>query len=268
MKDGFTTLLLHTIDCIMPEMGYNARMPNRQRHRGRHPQDARLFDVAQQAVLRRATADLSWLLSRGYAETSALKLVGDRHALRQRQRKAVQGAACSDADLAHRSSTQTAPDGLVGRRLLIDGFNLLITVECALGGAVLIHGRDGCVRDLAGVHGSWRRMAESGRAIEQIGAALDQLRPQEVVWLLDAPVSNSGRLASFLREYAKERRLSWTVELHNNPDRALIEAQDAICATSDAWVLNETAAWFNLAVHVLEQLNVKPEMIDLSLCST
>ena len=33
-------------------------------------------------------SDLSWLLEKGYADRSALKLVGDRYRLRQRQRTA------------------------------------------------------------------------------------------------------------------------------------------------------------------------------------
>ena len=62
-------------------------MPDRRNHRGAHPQDRLLFasDPAE-PDLRRATSDLNWLLTRGYASVSALKLVGDRYALYARQR--------------------------------------------------------------------------------------------------------------------------------------------------------------------------------------
>ena len=39
-------------------------------------------------ALRTAVSELSWLLGRGYQSKSALKLVGDRHNLRERQRLA------------------------------------------------------------------------------------------------------------------------------------------------------------------------------------
>ena len=63
-------------------------LPENGRHRGAHPQDRELFSGSCCAVLRQATADLSWLLSRGYAQTGSLQLVGDRYSLRERQRNA------------------------------------------------------------------------------------------------------------------------------------------------------------------------------------
>src|SRR5688500_10446127 len=53
-------------------------MPDHRSHRGPHPEDAGLFAPAVHPTLRSAVADLSWLLTRGYADPSALKLVGDR----------------------------------------------------------------------------------------------------------------------------------------------------------------------------------------------
>ena len=71
-------------------------MPDTRRHRGPHPEDAELFAPASWPALRAATTDLSWLLSRGYAEPSSLKLVGDCFQLTERQRTAVMRSACSD----------------------------------------------------------------------------------------------------------------------------------------------------------------------------
>ncbi len=56
-------------------------MPDRRKHRGPHPEDRRLFAPEALPRLRAAAGDLSWLLSRGYAPESSLKLVGDRYAL-------------------------------------------------------------------------------------------------------------------------------------------------------------------------------------------
>lgn len=71
-------------------------MPDKQRHRGAHPADGKLFDRSCLDDLRSAVAHLSWLLSRGYALDSSLKLVGDRFNLTQRQRMAVRRSACTD----------------------------------------------------------------------------------------------------------------------------------------------------------------------------
>ena len=77
-------------------------MPNKQKHRGQHPNDKKLFTPKFIPTLQRATQDLSWLYSKGYAEKASLKLVGDRFKLTERQRKAIQGAACSDSSLQNR----------------------------------------------------------------------------------------------------------------------------------------------------------------------
>src|ERR671939_1175079 len=76
--------------------------PDRRQHRGAHPADQVMFTPERMPTLRTATAELSWLLSRAYAVRAALKLVGDRHGLTERQRLAVARAACSDTSLTRR----------------------------------------------------------------------------------------------------------------------------------------------------------------------
>ena len=56
-------------------------MPDKRKHRGPHPEDRQLFSPQQLNGLQSATRDLNWLLSRGYAVNSSLKLVGDRYQL-------------------------------------------------------------------------------------------------------------------------------------------------------------------------------------------
>ncbi|MBC8066822.1 MAG: DUF434 domain-containing protein, partial [Deltaproteobacteria bacterium] len=116
--------------------------------RGADPEDADLFAANWIPVLRSAVGELSWLLSRGYSEASALALVGNRHELRKRQRDAVRRCACGDAALAARIAKRVEPP-LPSRALAIDGFNVLITLESALAGAPVFRGRDGLLRDVA-----------------------------------------------------------------------------------------------------------------------
>ncbi len=141
-------------------------MPDTRKHRGPGPQDYAWFGAGARPNLVAAVSDLSWLLSRGYAEPSALKLVGDRYRLVERQRAAVIRSACSDAARADRRSRQVEPGSLGGQPLRIDAFNLILTLESALGGGVVLGGRDSCYRDLASVHGTYRRVEETRPALE------------------------------------------------------------------------------------------------------
>ena len=63
-----------------------AGVPDSRTHRGPDPRDAQAFGPSALSALRAAVADLSWLLERGYAIVSAVKLVGDRWSLTERQR--------------------------------------------------------------------------------------------------------------------------------------------------------------------------------------
>lgn len=240
-------------------------MSSEDRHRGAHPADQELFGAKAFPALRQATADLSWLLSRGYARASALKLVGDRHALRERQRLAVGRAACGDEARAGRQRSQLNADQLSGRSMKVDGFNLLVSLEAALSGGVLLHCRDGCIRDMSSVHGSYRAVVETDAAITTAGTRLTALGITSVHWLLDSPVSNSGRLAHRIREVAEEHAWPWTVEAVFNPDTALIAARDTVVVSSDAMVIDGTACWFNLAADLIldGHAGQTPWLVDL-----
>lgn len=236
--------------------------PDQRQHRGAHPADARLFTLERAAVLRAAAVELCWLLTRGYQIKSALKLVGDRHSLTERQRLALQRAACSDQSLAKRRKTCVAVEQLRGARVVIDGFNLLITLEAALSGGLVLLCRDGCLRDLSSVHGSYRSVQETERAITLIGTALAELGVAGVQWLLDRPVSNSGRLAAKLRTVAAQHGWPWQVDLSFNPDAAM-QTTDAIALTSDSTVLDGVARWANLTTYVCTQAQLELWLVDL-----
>ncbi|HEV2799797.1 MAG TPA: DUF434 domain-containing protein [Pyrinomonadaceae bacterium] len=236
--------------------------PDRRQHRGAHPADRQLFAAERVESLRAAVAELSWLLTRGYASKSAVKIVGDRHDLTERQRLAVARAACSDQNLAHRAARLLPRDAAQDEQLVVDGFNLIITTEAALGGGVLLLCRDECVRDLSSVHGSYRAVTETERALVLLGEELTSLRPAAVRWLLDKPISNSGRLAQRIRSLAAERGLQWSVELVFNPDREIADSAH-VAVTSDSNVLDGAARWVNVGRTLIETRLGAAWVIDL-----
>ncbi|MBN1912112.1 MAG: DUF434 domain-containing protein [Pirellulales bacterium] len=239
-------------------------MPDRRTHRGPHPGDARLFGPEAVDSLSRAATDLAWLLDRDYPATSSLKLVGDRYRLVARQRTAVARCTCSASQRDARLSRQVEQDALEGRTLWIDGYNVMTTVEAALAGGVILSARDGAYRDMASMHGSYRKVAETLPAVECLGRTLAEFRPASCVWYLDQPVSNSGRLKTILLDAAQAAGWPWQVELVPDPDRILIAAADALVATADSAVLDACSSWFNLARATVERCVPDATMIELS----
>ncbi len=225
-------------------------MPDKRTHRGPHPADAKLFAPAAIADLRIALADYSLLLTKGYAEKSTLKLVGDRFSLTQRQRLAVMRSACSDEQLVSRNRRRVALENLRNKSIAIDGYNVLITIEAAMSGGVILKGRDGCFRDLASVHGTYRKVTETIPAVELIGQFLQELGTGKALWLLDSPVSNSGRLKTLIGELARKNKWDWEVELLLSPD-AELKKTDLIVASSDSVILDTCQRWTNLGTEIV-----------------
>jgi hypothetical protein len=242
-------------------------MPDKRTHRGPHPADEKLFATEAISDLRSALADFSLLLTKGYAEKSALKLVCDKFSLTERQRLAVMRSACSDQQLASRSEHRIEAKNLAGQPVAVDGYNVLITVEAAMSSGVIFKGRDGCFRDLASIHGTYRKVTETIPALRMIGGFLKEIAAGKVQWLLDSPVSNSGRLKTLIGELAHQNNWDWEIELLLSPD-AELKKTDLIVASSDSVILDGCKIWTNLAAEIITQKLPLATVIDLALSSS
>lgn len=225
-------------------------MSERAARRGRVADDDRLFAGDQRPALRAAVADLTWLFDHGYSEEAALKLVGDRHGLSGRQRKAVRRSSATTAAIEDRRRRRLAASELAGRPLAIDGFNALITVESALSHGTVLVGADGAHRDLASVHGAYKQVLETGFAVDAIGRLLAAADPETITWYLDRPVSSSGRLRAYLMEASARNNWRWDVQVVANPDADLARIS-AVVASSDAWILDQCGPWIDLCGELL-----------------
>lgn len=247
-------------------------MPDKRTHRGPHPDDRKLFAPEAIAALRAALADYSLLLTKGYAEKSALKLVGDKFSLTERQRLAVMRSACSDRQLESRNQQRVAIEDLPGRDIAVDGYNVLITIEAAMSGGIIFRGRDGCLRDLASIHGTYRKVTETIPAVELIGRFLKEVHAGRVLWLLDSPVSNSGRLKTLIGELAQKNgwggfdklTAGWEIRLSISPD-AELKTTELVVASSDSVVLDGCSKWTNLAAEIIMHKLPAAIVIDLGL---
>ncbi len=238
-------------------------MSDKRHHRGPDPEDERLFAPAAWEDLRAATDDLCWLLNRGYPLASALELVGNRHTLTRRQRMAVGRCAATDAAMRRRAEHEVPPTAARGGELWLDGYNVLTAIEAALAGGVILLARDGCCRDLAGVHGRFRKLEETVPALRLVGRLTAEWEVGGCCWWLDRPVSNSGRLERPILEIAAREGWHWKVEVVFNPDNVLASAP-AMVATSDSAILDRCGRWLNLTRQVIERYVSDARIVDLS----
>lgn len=251
-------ILFHPVPLVS-----NWRMPDKRRHRGPAPEDARLFAPQACELMRQAVGDLCWLINHGYALTSSLELVGNRYELVRRQRIAVARCVCADAALLRRQQHEIKPAQLQNEEIWLDGYNLLNALESAMAGGVILLGRDGCYRDIAGTHGSYRLVEETMPALHMLGESQAALSIAKCCWWLDKPVSNSGRLKHVLLDLAARMGWSWEVELVFNPDKVLSESRH-IAATSDSVILDHCARWFNLARWIIDLKVAQANLVNFA----
>lgn len=246
------------MDFCQTRIGLIATMPS---DRGAHPEDSEQFRPSEWPRLRAAVRDLSWLRSRGYGN-AAKKLVGDRYRLKRRQRNAVARSACSDTARAHRLHARLSPEEGAGRHVVIDAFNVLITVEAALGGAYLFVGRDTAYRDVNPLKGTYRVVRQTAPAIDLLSKTLQTLALGGATWLLDRSVSNVGRVKARLKGKISGLEEAWRVVEEGDVDATLRAAERPV-VTSDSAILDASAAWLPLEALVYARHLTDAHLVDL-----
>lgn len=237
-------------------------MPDTRSKRGPHPKDLACFADESLPRLRCAVDEFSWLLGRGYSPKASLKLVGDRYALKDRQRKALQRCAASDEACRQRAEKVLRVDELTGEMVIIDGYNVILTLEAALSGGVLLLARDGVLRDLASLSAHYRRLSVTRPAVETLVRALAEQRVAGVECVLDRPISNSARLKKLIEEIASAHGASWVVRLSAQTDNEISRSPHVV-ATADSAILDRCERWVNLARWLVETHLPSAWMIDL-----
>ena len=190
-------------------------------------------------------------------------LVGNRHSLTARQRMAVARCACSQQEAQQRRQRQVESAQLCGQELWLDGYNVLSILESALAGGIVLLGRDGCCRDIAGIHRRYRKVNETMPVLRIVGEVAVAWGVSRCRWWLDKPVSNSGRLKTLILDVAGNAGWNMEVELTFSPDHVLSHT-DQVIATSDGIVLDRCQRWVNLSRLLIAQQIPHAKLVDLS----
>ncbi len=209
--------------------------------RGYVDKDEELFSGSQRAKILSAANDARWLMNRGYSAESAITFTSNHYLLTSRQRMAIFRSILPDEDKTTRLKKEILKPGT---EVLIDGLNIIITLETALSHSLVLRGDDGVLRDVAGLHGTYRIIDKTAKAIEQILQTLSNLDVRNATFILDKPVSNSGSLKQLILEISRNFNLKVVVELDMNPDQIFVDKENVI--SSDGPVILRSSSWFNL----------------------
>lgn len=230
--------------------------------RGFDLNDKRWFSEKELLNLRKAHEEIKWLLDRDYKLETIINLVSGRYQFSTRQRDALKRATCGTKNEILRKSKELSINELKNKTLNIDGFNLIISLEVALSGGVLIVGNDGLIRDLAGLRGTYKLIDKTDISIEYLFEFLEQKEVKAINIYLDSPVSNSGNLKIRILEHSNKYKIKTNVELVNNAD-VILEKLDYV-VTSDATILDKCNSFINLNKFIIDEYIHEAKLILLS----
>ena len=235
-------------------------MPEQAR-RGFMPTDKRDFGEKALPTLRKAAQEMYYLIDRGYPVTSTTRFVGDRYQLSERQRLALARTISPQSSILSRSSRQV--QSINGETIYIDGFNVLIGLEIAFSESMLFKCMDSTIRDLGGLHGTYRLIPQTDLAVKALLRSLDDLKPSRAVIYLDKPVSNSGRLRQRIFEISQQETISFELDVFIEEQVDSILKTKPLIASADAIILDECQNWFNLVKYIVEKQIGQYDYVDI-----
>jgi hypothetical protein len=200
--------------------------------------------------LQKAAEDFRYLLNRGYPRKAALEMVGNRYQLLSDERHLLHRGVFSDRDSASRQKKKIPVRRIQNQALVIDGYNVLITIEAAFSGRPLVLGDDGFIRDISGLSGNFKKTDKTDEALQLIFDFIKRVKPRKTLLLFDSPISRSGELALEVRSRMQTENLPGDAIAVRVPEKILIGFPGMI-ATSDTAIINQSNKVVDLAGHII-----------------
>ena len=205
-----------------------------------------------------AARDLKFLLDRGYPKKYALDFVSNHYLLSKEMRNLLSRLVYSREAAVKRCKKLVLPSQINARTIVIDGFNVLITVEAMLRGHTLFIGNDCIVRDLEKSHGKYKLSELTEIALFLIILKLKELNPSGMIFLFDSQVSHSKKILNYTNCLSKKLKVMCKNNLEKTVDsilKTIYSTDDYVILTSDSVIIDSVAHIFDLPRHFAQTLN-------------
>ena len=207
--------------------------------------------------LQEAAYDLRFLLNRNYRKKGALQFVANKYVLNNGERNYLARSIFSDLISKERQKKRIDISKIKGQLLLVDGYNVLITVESIYNEDYdsIVLCDDEVIRDLKAVFGKYKLSNATEMAINKILDLINLYGPSCTCFFFDSPVSFSGKLAGITKRIMEEHNMQGSVCLSKTVDAEIIKLsklKKGIAATGDSAIIDKVDRFVDIPHYILE----------------
>jgi len=209
-----------------------------------------------------AARDYFYLLEKEYPQKATLKLIGDKYKLTGLERSVLQRGIIKKEIAGKRKKKLLKDIDIKGMTIIIDCYNILITICSYLNGKFLYISNDGFLRDAAESHGKIKKPETIIRALILMFKYLSENKVKKIEIYLDSPVSYSKELSKKISLLFIEYNIAGNNYVVKSADYHLIQSREGICSTSDSIIIDHKNKVFDLSYYILKR-NFNPDFILL-----
>lgn len=207
--------------------------------------------------------DIRSILRWDYPKFATIRFVAEHFQLSVEERNILTRVIMPPEKVVSRIRKKTNCDGIKDRDLLLDGYNVLLSVDSLLKNEPMWFCDDGYVRDTRYYFSKASQAEDIGEALNSVLEFLSEASPKSITFLFDSQISRSGELAGFVRrkleeyEIPGESRTSKSVDFDlktegGNPEKNLI------VATSDGIVIDSALQVLDIPACLMEKMGIEP----------
>ena len=201
-----------------------------------------------------ALADYKYFLNRKYPYKAVLNLIVQRYSLTKPEKSLLYRCVHDNETASTVKNKVVSRNSVANSLLIIDGFNVLITISSALECYQVFLCDDGIVRDIMKSYRKFKFENKHIRAIELLINEIADAKPYKTIMFFDKQISFSGKVAKIINNLAKTKNLNLETELVNRNDSKVIEhAKKGVVSSSDIVILLRAPKIFDISQYIIRK---------------
>jgi len=222
-----------------------------------------LYDSDMREKLLKPVRDIRRILLLGYPKFVTIRFVADHFQLNVEERHILTRIIVPPDRIASRISKKITYIDTRYKDILLDGYNVLLSVDSLLRKKPIWLCDDGYVRDTRCYFSKAKQIENLEESLGLVIEFLCEVHSKSVIFLLDAQISRSGELAGFIRYKMEEHGIPGEARISKTTDFELKSYEgrpknDLVVATSDGIVIDSVSQVIDIPAFLMEKMGIEP----------